>query len=125
MKTFIEHQNASHNGRTIAGIIILIIGGLLLVDQLNLFFIPNWLFSWPMWLIGWGVYMGGKYNFKKPVWIIMILIGSAFLLTENIHNADRIVWPLALISYGTYVVLKHNKPKEVVYPANGFNEPGL
>ena len=65
MRTFIEHQNVSHNGRTIAGIIILIIGGLLLVDQLDLFFIPNWLFSWPMWLIGWGVYMGGKYNFKK------------------------------------------------------------
>ncbi|HWZ14927.1 MAG TPA: DUF5668 domain-containing protein [Mucilaginibacter sp.] len=68
METQIKDTNYKHNGRTMAGIIILIIGGMLLIDQLDLFFIPHWLFSWPMWLIGYGLYMGGKYNFRKPVW---------------------------------------------------------
>ena len=109
METTIENTNKPHNGRTMAGIIILIIGGILLINQLDLFFIPNWLFSWPMWIIAYGAYMGGKYNFRKPIWAIMILLGTAFLLTENIANADRIVWPVAIIGTGLWLVLKHKK----------------
>src|SRR4051794_20232100 len=109
MKTIIDTPSTSHNGRTIAGIIILLIGGMLLIDQLDLFFVPHWLFSWPMWLIGWGAYMGGKYNFRKPVWAVMIFLGVAFLFTENIHNAGRVVWPMALIAYGAYMVVKHER----------------
>ena len=83
METTIENANKPHNGRTMAGIIILIIGGILLINQLDLFFIPNWLFSWPMLIIAYGVYMGRKYNFRKPIWIWMIVLGTAFLFTEN------------------------------------------
>ena len=83
METIIENPNKPHNGRTMAGIIILIIGGILLINQLDLFFLPHWLFSWPMWIIAYGVYMGGKYNFRKPIWIWMVVLGTAFLLTDN------------------------------------------
>ena len=107
METIID--TPKHNGKVIAGIIIVIIGGLLLIDQLNLFYVPEWLYSWPMWIIGYGLYMGGKYNFRKPIWIWMIVIGTAFLLTENIDNADRVVWPLGIIGAGAYMVMKHNK----------------
>jgi hypothetical protein len=107
METIIENPNKPHSGRTMAGIIILIIGGILLINQLDLFFIPNWLFSWPMWIIAYGVYMGGKYNFRKPIWIWMIVLGTAFLFTENFNNADRFVWPVAIIGIGTWMVLKH------------------
>ncbi|HEY2582154.1 MAG TPA: DUF5668 domain-containing protein, partial [Mucilaginibacter sp.] len=95
METNITTPNNSLNGKTMAGIIILIIGAMLLVNQLNLFFIPGWLFSWPMWIIAYGLYMGGKYNFRKPIWIWMIVIGTAFLFSENFNDADRVVWPLA------------------------------
>jgi hypothetical protein len=114
METIIDNPN-KHNGKVIAGIIIVIIGGLLLIDQLNLFYIPGWLYSWPMWVIGYGLYMGGKYNFRKPVWIWMIIIGSAFLFTENIHNADRIVWPIAIIGTGAWMVMRHNRHAETPY----------
>src|SRR5271154_5343229 len=97
METIIENPNKPHNGRTMAGVIILIIGGILLINQLDLFFIPHWLFSWPMWIIAYGVYMGGKYNFRKPIWIWMIAIGTAFLFTENFDNAARIGWPATII----------------------------
>jgi hypothetical protein len=118
METQIKDTNYKHNGRTMAGIIILIIGGMLLVDQLDLFFIPHWLFSWPMWLIGYGLYMGGKYNFRKPVWAVLISIGTMFLFTENVHNANRIVWPVGIIATGLYLVMRHNRQAEATYHDN-------
>lgn len=123
METNIANPNTSHNGRTMAGVIILIIGGILLIDQFNVFFIPHWLFSWPMWIIAYGVYMGGKYNFRKPVWIWMIVLGTAFLLTENLDNADRFVWPAAIIGLGAWMVMKHSdKPADVHYPGSNYKE---
>jgi len=108
METNSINPNTHTNGKTMAGIIILIVGGILLIDQLNMFFIPGWLLSWPMLMIAYGLYMGGKYNFRKPIWIYLIILGSAFLLTENIDNADRFVWPLAIIGAGAWLVTKHN-----------------
>ena len=121
METNINNLNApNHNGRTMAGIIILVIGGILLIDQLDLFFIPSWLFSWPMWIIAYGLYMGGKYNFRKPIWIYMIVLGTAFLCTENFHHAERIVWPVAIMGVGTWLVIKNQK-HHVVYPGSNNN----
>jgi hypothetical protein len=111
------------NGKTMAGIIILIVGGVLLIDQLNLFFIPDWLFSWPMWIIAYGVYMGGKYNFRKPIWIWMVVLGTAFLFTENVDNAERFIWPVAVIGLGTWMVLRHHsKPVAAPYPGTEYKE---
>jgi hypothetical protein len=122
MKTTIENPEMHHNGKTMAGIIILIIGGILLFDQFNFFFIPHWLFSWPMWIIAYGVYMGGKYNFRKPIWIWMVVLGSAFLFTENFHNADRLVWPIAIIGIGTWMVTKHRNPANADYTDAKYKE---
>jgi len=118
METHIENPGKQHNGRTVAGIIILIIGGMLLINQLNWFFIPNWLFSWPMWLIGYGLYLGGKYNFRKPVWAVLVFIGVAFLFSQNIDNADRIIWPIGIIATGVYLVTKHTPRPESISPVN-------
>jgi drug/metabolite transporter (DMT)-like permease len=123
METIIDNPNTTKNRRTTAGVIILIIGSVLLINQLDLFFIPHWLFSWPMWIIAYGAYMGGKYNFRKPIWAIMILLGTAFLLTENIANADRIVWPVAIIGAGLWMVLKHKKNiADTPYKESSFKE---
>ena len=123
METNIITPNKPHNGKTMAGVIILIIGGILLIDQLDLFFIPHWLFSWPMLIITYGLYMGGKYNFRKPIWIWMIAIGTAFLFTENFDNADRIVWPAAIIGVGAWMIMRHSKPADVRYPGgNNYKE---
>ncbi|HEY9195294.1 MAG TPA: DUF5668 domain-containing protein [Mucilaginibacter sp.] len=103
------------NGKAIAGVILMLIGGTLLADQFDLFFIPDWLFSWPMWMIAWGAYMGAKSDWKKPAWIIITLIGVACLADQHIPDADRIVWPVVLISFGAWLVLKPRKQKETYY----------
>ena len=106
-----------------AGIIIVIIGGLLLIDQFDIFFIPHWLFSWPMWIIAYGLYMGGKYNFRKPAWLWMIVIGTAFLLTKNVDNSERLVWPMAIIGAGAWMLMRHNnKLVGTQYPGSGYKE---
>lgn len=102
------YPHKAGNGRAMAGIIIMVIGAVLLINQFNLFFIPGWLFSWPMWLIAYGVYLGAKYNFRKPVWIWLTVIGLAFLLTENVPHSDRVVWPVTIIGLGVWMVTKHN-----------------
>lgn len=102
------------NGKTMAGIIILFIGGLLLIDQLDLFYIPEWLYSWPMWIIAYGLYLGGKYNFHKPIWIWMVVIGAACLITDNVNNADKVIWPLAIIGLGTWMVMKNSRHHETI-----------
>ena len=108
MKTIIENPNIQqHNSRTTVGAIILVIGSLLLIGQFDL--VPDWLFSWPMILIAVGVYSGVKHHFKKPFATILIILGMAFLFTENIDNADRVVWPIAIIAAGTWMILKQRK----------------
>ena len=123
METNNINPTKTHNGKTMAGIIILIIGGILLINQLDLFLFPHWLFSWPMLMIGYGVYMGGKYNFRKPIWIWLIVLGTTFLLTENVNDAGRLIWPVAVIGLGTWMVMRHNnKVADPSQPNNNYTE---
>lgn len=115
MKTIIENQNANHS-RVILGAIILIIGGVLLVDQLNLFFIPDWVWSWPMILIAAGIYTGAKSNFHNLSWLILVLIGSAFLLDDAIPNLEMsdYIWPTGLIILGAYILMRQGINKKTI-----------
>ena len=123
METIIENPKAPHKGRTIAGVIILVIGGILLIDQLDLVFIPHWLFSWPMWIIAYGLYMGGKYNFRKPVWMWLVVMGTVFLFSQNIDDSGRLVWPIAIIGAGAWMVMKHNnRAVDAQYPGSDYKE---
>ncbi|HEY9195293.1 MAG TPA: hypothetical protein VIM77_03485, partial [Mucilaginibacter sp.] len=109
MNNDINTPRNPNKGKAMAGIILLVVGGLLLLKQISFFFIPGWLFSWPMWLIAWGLYIGAKHNFKNASWGIMIFLGVVFLLNENIHNADRIVWPIAIIAFGMWLIVRRGK----------------
>ncbi len=75
----------SESGRIIAGIILVGVGGVLLLRELGFFF-PRWLFSWPMILILIGVYTGVKNNFRNNSWIIMLAIGTFFLVNKMIPS---------------------------------------
>ena len=108
MSNNIEYKKDPHNGKVIAGIILLVVGGALLSRQLDIFFLPGWLFSWPMWLIIPGIYIGAKSNFQKPTWFILVLLGLVFMAQENFHASKGIVWPLAFIVFGIWMILRRN-----------------
>ncbi|HVW14577.1 MAG TPA: DUF5668 domain-containing protein [Mucilaginibacter sp.] len=110
MKTIIENQSSGRNSRTILGIILFLVGAILLVDQLNLFFLPGWLFSWPMLLIVIGLYVGAKHNFSNLSWLVLVLLGIAFLVDDAIPGllVSNFIWPAGLIILGVYIIMRRS-----------------
>jgi len=106
----IEYQNGPRRGKVLAGIILLVVGASLLLRQFDYLGFPGWLFSWPMWLIVWGIYMGAKHDFRNSTWLIMVIIGVAFLLDRIIpsFDASAIFWPVAIIGFGVFLILRRN-----------------
>jgi len=107
----IEYQNKPHNnGKAIAGLILLVIGGILLFKQLDIFIIPGWIWSWPTWVIVAGLYIGAKHNYRKPIWFILVFVGVAGMLNEIIPGAQvwNFMWPVIIISIGLWIILRRN-----------------
>ena len=101
-------NNKPRNNKALAGIILLVVGLVLLVHQLDLFFFPGWLISWPMGLIAIGVYNGAKHQFRNSGWLIMVLIGVIWLSNEAFPHYDvgKITWPLCIIIFGLWMILR-------------------
>lgn len=113
MSNHINDINRTPKNKVLAGVILLAVGGVLLLKQFNLFFFPHWLFSWPILLIIWGMYYGAKYNFRKPFWFILVIIGLGNLLDDAIPSFDvsDIMWPVMLIAFGVWIIMrKRNEP---------------
>jgi predicted membrane protein len=126
MSDDIKYTNKPRNGKSIAGVIILVIGVLLLLQQSNLFFFPRWLFSFPMAIIAVGFFIGAKNNFRNVASIILIIIGTAFLLDDIIPGFDDIVWPVMIISFGIWLILKRNKKNaSKLFTKDDWNIPGF
>jgi len=122
METNNTTPNTPHNGRVMAGIIILALGSMLLIRQMDWFFIPHWVFSWPMWMIAIGVYIGAKHDFKKPAWLWLVVLGTAFLFARNVPYGHRIVWPVAIIAIGAWMVTKHDSAANTPPPNKNFTD---
>lgn len=96
------------NNNLWVGLIVLIIGFGLLMDKMNIFFLPSWLFSWPMILIVIGLIIGVKKRFADVSWLILVLIGS-FFLVDDIHGFEylrRYAVPLGIIIIGFFLVFR-------------------
>ena len=107
-------NRVSENKRVYLGIFLILVGGLWILERLNL--IPevweNIFISWQMLLIGIGVFslIGGN----KTTGTILILIGGFFLLDE-VYSIPRelrqIGWPLIIIGIGVVVLITQGRKK--------------
>ena len=85
-------MDGSHmRGHGWTGILLLLIGVVALLKA-ALVPIPYWIYSWPMLLIVIGFFVGIRHGFRGMSWLIMILIGGAFL-------ADHIYPDLPLLCF--------------------------
>lgn len=93
-------------GRILAGIVIIIVGGLLLIRKMGIY-LPEWLFSWQMLAISIGVFVGARHNFKPGGWIVPILVGCFFLLDDWLPFFDikPYFWPVILILVGMVMIM--------------------
>ncbi len=108
MSNDIDIQNKPRNNKALAGVILLVVGAVLLVHQLDLFLFPSWLFRWPLILIAIGLYSGAKHNFRNSGWFIMILLGVVFTVNDAVkgYDMERITWPVLFIVFGLWMILR-------------------
>jgi predicted membrane protein len=102
-----ERFRASRSGRSLAGLILVIVGGVLLSRQLGLD-VPEWALTWQMLLISLGVYFGARRSFQPGGWVFMVLVGTAFLLNDFYPEIFvwHYVWPVAIILMGLWMIFK-------------------
>jgi predicted membrane protein len=113
--------------KTLLGMIFVLLGLILLLRSLNIFFFAPWIVSFPMALLSLGVFLGLKLDFKRPIAFIPIIIGSIFLIEEIIPKFDAgdIFWPVMIITLGFWMILgrkktTHNNP--IINPINSVTE---
>jgi predicted membrane protein len=109
MDTNSNNSNTPGNKRALAGFILVALGGVILLKEFGLFFIPAWLVSWPALLIFIGVLSGIKHDFRNPGSIILIGIGTIFLINRFFWGFGFIsIWPVILIAVGLRMILGRN-----------------
>ncbi|HVW62548.1 MAG TPA: LiaF domain-containing protein [Puia sp.] len=101
----VKYGGRGGGGRIGAGIFLLLIGGVLLLDQMG-FPLPGWLFSWHVLLIAIGLFIGLRHNFRGGAWIILILVGGFFMMQDYYPDLPlrRFIWPAVLIFVGLIVI---------------------
>ncbi len=106
-----QNDRGPRRNKALAGMVLLIVGFVVLIHQLNFFFFPYWLFSWPMILIVVGLYLGARHNFRNAAWMILVIIGGLNLLSDifpRIHFDDAI-FPLIIIAIGLRMITGRNR----------------
>ncbi|HMH22360.1 MAG TPA: DUF5668 domain-containing protein [Puia sp.] len=107
-----DRRPGKGHGRLWAGLILLLVGGVLLLDQMGFPF-PDWLFSWHVLLVVIGVFLGFRHNFRGGAWLIMILVGGFYLMQDYFPDLPihRYIWPAVLIGVGLlFITRPHHKP---------------
>lgn len=112
MNINIDQKPNKANGKVMAGAILLLVGGFLLLRQLNIFFIPDHITLQPLWLVFVGLYIGSRSNFQKSNWAIVTGLGVILLITCNINDSEGFVWPIALIGLGFWIIMRKKKTAE-------------
>ncbi len=102
-----EWEEQHRRGRFFAGLFIAGAGVLFLAREMGVYF-PDWVFTWQMLLIAIGVMSGLKHSFRHFGWIIMVAIGSAFLVRDYMPELDfsQYLWPALIIIAGIAIMFK-------------------
>ena len=93
--------------KVMAGLFLMAIGAIVLVNQLNFWFLP----VWPILIIALGAYLGAKCNFRKPMWILIMAFGFYRLIQDLFPelNIGHFFWPLFLIGFGIRLIVSRNQ----------------
>jgi predicted membrane protein len=111
-----DQFHPTRDGRVTTGVLILLIGVVLLLSKMNVG-IPAWLVSWQMLLVVVGIFLGIRHKFKNPAWLIMVFVGSVFLIDQwspDLHLGNYI-GPIILIGLGLiFITRPRRRPKEAL-----------
>jgi hypothetical protein len=116
-----HHAGAGPKGRVWAGLFVVAVGVVLLAHRAGAD-IPAWLIAWPMIPIVVGIFIGIKHSFRNPAWIILVLVGSVFMINEfdPALNMGHYIWPAIVIAIGLMIMFKPKK-KLTNWGGPGYN----
>lgn len=122
-----QYSGRPSQGHIWIGAILLIAGTLFLLRKLGIDF-PDFLFSWQMFIIAIGIFLGIRKDFQGTTWLILILVGSLFLINDFFFpdQLKRFILPIILIGAGLIFIFRPKKNYDFVeYDASGapFDTP--
>lgn len=100
-------ERSHRRGRVFGGFILVGIGVLFLMKEMGVE-IPHWIFTWKMLLIVLGLFIGVKHAFRHVGWIVLVTIGSAFLI-EDLYPGIKIsfiIIPALIIFAGLFMIFR-------------------
>ncbi|MFA6261926.1 MAG: DUF5668 domain-containing protein [Bacteroidia bacterium] len=97
----------NNRGKVAGGLIIVSIGVVMLLRELG-YDIPHWLISWKTLLIVIGFYIGIKHKFRNPGWFLLMAVGGVFLLGDIYpeYFNKSFIWPVVVILAGLFILFK-------------------
>jgi predicted membrane protein len=100
-------ENRSRHGHIWTGLFILLVGAAALLKA-SITDLPDWLFSWQSFLIALGIFIGFKHGFRGAAWLILIMVGTAFLMRDLYPELAirRYIWPFILIVIGAVIIIR-------------------
>jgi len=107
-------------GNTLAGLLLLGVGGVLLMRQAGYQF-PDWMFRWEMILILFGLFLGIRKGFRDFSWLIIMVIGFA-LLSDTIWpelNLGEYLIPAIIILLGLFFLFAPKRWRHRHGPCGG------
>jgi predicted membrane protein len=116
-----SRSSRGSNTRTFVGIILVLLGGLFLLDNLDLIYfnVPRIIFSFPSILIILGTII--MINSRKKNFGILLFLLGVFLLIPRIfpwiHYSSSIVFPIIIILLGVFIITRRRDYKT----SQGFN----
>ncbi|MEP7129293.1 MAG: hypothetical protein ABI729_10510 [Chitinophagales bacterium] len=89
------------------GLLLLIVGIGWLLQSMGTV-LPYWLFSWKTFLIVLGIGIGIQNQFRGNSWLVMIMIGGAFMLEDLFPDLAlrHYLWPVLIIILGVWLMIK-------------------
>ncbi len=113
-------ESRGRHGHIWTGLFIILIGVAALVKA-SFTNLPDWIFSWQVFLIILGFFLGLKHSFKGSAWLILILIGSGFLIRDFYPDLSirRYIWPSVLVLIGGIILLR---PRHRNFGSNDFEK---
>jgi hypothetical protein len=103
-----EWEKTHRRGRIMGGLLVITAGSLFLAREMGEA-IPQWVFSWKMLLIAIGLHVAVKHRFRKFFWLPFVLVGSIFLITQDLAPQlamSKYLWPAAIILIGLAIIFK-------------------
>ncbi|MBL1408548.1 LiaF transmembrane domain-containing protein [Sphingobacterium faecale] len=109
--------NNNKSSTTVGAIVILFGIFLLLKNIAPGHFFPSWLMGWQMILLIIGLVIGVNSKFQNKSSLILITIGSVFILRDMMgYNPGKILIPAIAIVLGIYIVNRNRKAPEIPTP---------